>query len=249
MAGAAGAPQGSEGTVRSVHAEELAKTIDHTLLRPDATVADIELLCDQAAQYHFAAVCVLPHWVALCRRLLADSDVKVCTVIGFPYGADGGRAKVATAKDAVAHGADEIDVVMCVPAMLAGDFTYVRNELRAVVRAVRVGGVNNGRGLVIVKVIVETCYLSTKLKKMACKIVEGAGADFVKTSTGLGPAGATVHDVELLRDALSEHVAVKAAGGVRTYRDVTRLINAGAARIGTSAGDQIMREFLAGEAV
>ena len=228
-----------------MHADELAKTIDHTLLRPEATVADIERLCAQAAEFHFAAVCVLPHWVSLCRRLLADSDVKVCTVVGFPYGADGGRAKVATAKDAVAHGADEIDVVICVPAMLAGDFTYVRNELRAVVRAVRVGGVNNGRGLVIVKVIVETCYLSTKLKKMACKIVEDAGADFVKTSTGLGPAGATVHDVELLRDALSEHVAVKAAGGVRTYREVARLINAGAARIGTSAGDEIMREFLA----
>jgi deoxyribose-phosphate aldolase len=226
-----------------VHAEELAKTIDLTLLQPDATRRDIEQLCAQAAEYHFAAVCVLPHWVRLCGRLLVDSDVKVCTVVGFPFGADGMRSKVAAAEDAVSHGADEIDVVMCLPAMLSGDFTYVRDELTGVVRSVRMAGVNNGRGLVLVKVIVETCYLSNKLKKMACRIIEDTGADFVKTSTGLGPEGATVHDVELLRDALSERVAVKAAGGVRTYDEVLRLINAGAARIGTSAGDQIMQEF------
>jgi deoxyribose-phosphate aldolase len=227
-----------------VHAEELAKTIDHTLLQPDAVRRDIERLCAQAAEYHFAAVCVLPHWVRHCGRLLIDSDVKVCTVIGFPFGADGMRSKVAAAEEAVANGADEIDVMLCLPAMLSGDFTYARDELTGVVRAVRMAGVNNGRGLVLVKVIVETCYLSNKLKKMACRIVEDAGADFVKTSTGLGPEGATVHDVELLRDALSERVAVKASGGVRTYSDVALLINAGAARIGTSAGDQIMREFL-----
>jgi deoxyribose-phosphate aldolase len=168
-------------------------------------------------------------------------------VVGFPFGADGMRSKVVAAEEAVAHGADEIDVVMCLPAMLSGDFTYVRDELTGVVRAVRMAGVNNGRGLVLVKVIVETCYLSNKLKKMACRIVEDTGADFVKTSTGLGPAGATVHDVELLRDALSERVAVKASGGVRTYGDVLRLINAGAARVGTSAGDEIMREFFAAQ--
>ena len=232
-----------------MHAEELAKTIDHTLLQPDATSRDIERLCAQAAEYHFAAVCVLPHWVQLCGRLLVDSDVKVCTVIGFPFGADGMRSKVVAAEEAVAHGADEIDVVMCLPAMLSGDFTYVRDELTGVVRAVRMAGVNNGRGLVLVKVIVETCYLSNKLKKMACHIVEGTGADFVKTSTGLGPEGATVHDVELLRDALSERVAVKASGGVRTFSEVQRLINAGAARIGTSVGDQIMQEFFAAQGV
>ena len=232
-----------------MHAEELAKTIDHTLLQPDASRRDIERLCEQAAEYDFAAVCVLPHWVRLCGRLLSDSDVKVCTVVGFPFGADGMRSKVVAAEEAVAHGADEIDVVMCLPAMLSGDFTYVRDELTGVVRAVRMAGVNNGRGLVLVKVIVETCYLSNKLKQMACRIVEDTGADFVKTSTGLGPEGATVHDVELLRDALSERVAIKASGGVRTYGDVLRLINAGAARIGTSAGEQIMREFFTAQEV
>ena len=135
-----------------MHAEELAKTIDHTLLQPNATQPDVERLCDEAADYHFAAVCVLPHWVPLAGRLLADSDVKVCTVVGFPFGADGVRSKVAAAKEAVAHGADEIDVVIYLPAMLSGDFTYVRDELTRVVRAVRMAGVNNGRGQVIVKV-------------------------------------------------------------------------------------------------
>jgi deoxyribose-phosphate aldolase len=228
-----------------MHAEELAKTIDHTLLRPEATERDVERLCRQAARYHFAAVCVLPHWVPLARTLLGDFDVKICTVVGFPFGADGMRPKIICAEEAVAAGADEIDVTICLPAMLSGDFTYVRDELAAVVRAVRVGGVNNGKGLVLVKAIIETCYLSNKMKKMACRIVEAAGADFVKTSTGLGPEGATVHDVELLRDSLNEQVAVKASGGIRSYSDVERMINAGAARIGTSAGDEIMREFLA----
>ncbi|HMK92201.1 MAG TPA: deoxyribose-phosphate aldolase, partial [Thermoleophilia bacterium] len=177
------------------------------------------------------------------------SDVKVCTVVGFPFGADGMSAKVVAAEEAVALGADEVDVVICLPGLLSGDFTYVRKELAGVVRAVRVAGVNNGRGLVLIKTIIETCYLSNKLKKMACRIVEDAGADFVKTSTGFGSAGATVPDVELLRDALSERVAVKASGGIRTCDDVTRMINAGAARIGTSAGAEIMREFLALEQV
>ena len=194
-------------------------------------------------------MCINPVWVRRAVENLRGTDVAVASVIGFPFGADGMRSKVVAAEEAVAHGADEIDVVMCLPAMLSGDFTYVRDELTGVVRAVRMAGVNNGRGLVLVKVIVETCYLSNKLKKMACHIVEGTGADFVKTSTGLGPEGATVHDVELLRDALSERVAVKASGGVRTFSEVQRLINAGAARIGTSVGDQIMQEFFAAQGV
>jgi len=232
-----------------VYAEELAKTIDHTLLRADALPADVEQLCAEAVEHHFAAVCVLPHWVRYARRLLTASDVKVCTVIGFPFGADGVSAKVVSAEEAVALGADEVDVVICLPGLLSGDLTYVRKELTGVVRAVRLAGVNNGRGLILIKAIIETCYLSNKLKKMACRIVEDAGADFVKTSTGLGTGGATTYDVELLRDSLSDRVAVKASGGIRTYDDVESMINAGAARIGTSAGAEIMREFLALEQV
>jgi deoxyribose-phosphate aldolase len=228
-----------------VHAEELAKTIDHTLLRPDAAARDVERLCREARHHHFAAVCVLPFWVPFAAKLLEGSDVKVCAVISFPFGSDTRRVKVAAAKDAVALGADELDVVMCLPAMLSGDFTYVRNEAAAVVRAARVGAVNGGTGLVLVKIIIETCYLSNKLKRLACRIVEDAGADFVKTSTGLGTGGATIHDVELLRDCLGEHVAVKASGGIRTCGEVEAMINAGAARIGTSAGLEIMQQFVA----
>jgi deoxyribose-phosphate aldolase len=227
-----------------VHVDELAKMIDHTMLRADGTAKDVERLCAEAAHYHFATVCVLPHWVPLAARLLHDRDVKVCSVISFPHGADSKRAKLVAAEEAVAQGADEIDVVMNIPAMLSGDVMYVRNELRSIVNTARIRAVNTGKSTVIVKVIIETCYLSNKFKKLACKVVETAGADFVKTSTGLGPGGATTQDVELLRDALREHVGVKASGGIRTYADVELMINAGASRIGTSSGVEIMREFL-----
>lgn len=228
-----------------MHAEELAKTIDHTLLRADGTSKDVERLCRDAARLHFAAVCVFPHFVPLAGELLKGADVKVCSVIAFPFGAEAARCKVIAAEEAVKSGADEIDVVMNLPAMLSGDFGLVRNELASVVHGVRMRAVNSGRGHIIVKCIIETCYLSNKMKKLACKIVEQAGCDFVKTSTGVGPKGATTQDVELLRECLDEHIGVKASGGIRTYRDVELMINAGAARIGTSAGVAIIRDFLA----
>jgi deoxyribose-phosphate aldolase len=228
----------------SLHPEELAKTIDHTLLRPDATAKDVTRLCREARKYHFATVCVFPYFVPMAADLLRDCDVKVCAVIGFPYGAESRRGKVIAAETAVTQGADELDVVMNMPAMLSGEFVYVRDELTSVVRAVRMKSVNSGRGLTIVKIIIEACYLSNKMKKLACKIVEDSGADFAKTSTGVGPGGATIADVELLRDCLSERVAVKASGGIRTFDEVERMINAGAARIGTSAGVEIMHQFL-----
>lgn len=227
-----------------MYAEELAKTIDHTLLRPDTTSKDVERLCREAARHHFAAVCVFPHFVPLAHDLLRGVDVKTCAVVSFPYGADTLRAKVVQAQDAVALGADELDVMIDLPALLSGEFGHVRNELASVVRAVRMKSVNMGRGQVLVKAIIETCYLSNKMKRLACRITENAGVDFVKTSTGCGPRGATVQDVELLRDCLDEHISVKASGGIRTCGDVERMINAGAARIGTSAGVAIMKEFL-----
>ena len=225
--------------------EELAKTIDHTLLRADGTSADIETLCREAATYHFAAVCLFPHFVPLAAGLLRGSDVKICTVISFPFGADTPRTKTLAADEAVSRGADEVDVVINVPAFLSGEFGLVRDELTAIVRALRVRGATTGRGQVIVKAIIETCYLDEKLKRLACHICEQAGVDFVKTSTGLGPKGATVEDVELLRDCLDEHIAVKASGGIRTAADVERMVNAGAVRVGTSAGAAIMKERLA----
>ena len=228
-----------------MQAQELAKTIDHTLLRPDTISAEVERLCCEATTYHFAAVCVFPHFVPLADGMLRNADVKVCTVIAFPYGAETVRTKVVAAEDAVAGGAGELDVVINLPALLSGDFGLVRDDLASVVRAGRMKAVSTGRGQVIVKAIIETCYLTTKMKRLACKICQQAGVDFVKTSTGTGPSGATVKDVELLRDCLDERIGVKASGGIRSLHDVELMINAGAVRVGTSAGVGIMQDFLA----
>jgi deoxyribose-phosphate aldolase len=228
-----------------VQAEDIAKTIDHTLLRAEATSADVEALCREAAQFHFAAVCLFPHYVPMAASLLKGTDVKTCTVVSFPYGADTSRVKALAADDAVRHGADEVDVVINVSALLSGELGLVRDELAGIVRAVRVRGVNTGRGQVIVKAIIETCYLDDRYKRLACRICEQAGVDFVKTSTGVGPHGATVQDVELLRDCLDATVGVKASGGIRSAADAERMIGAGAVRLGTSSGAVIMKELRA----
>lgn len=223
--------------------EELAKTIDHTLLKADATRTDIERLCEEARKYHFASVVVFPCYVPLAATLLKSHDVKVCTVVSFPFGGDTTITKVRAAENAVGCGADEVEFVINIGAMLSGNFRLVRDEIAAVVRAVRMKSVNVGKGLVLVKVIMETAYLDKKLKKLACRMIEDGGADFVKTSTGYGPEGATVADVELLRDELSESLGVKASGGIRTAEDAETMINAGAARLGTSYAVDIMNEF------
>jgi deoxyribose-phosphate aldolase len=228
-----------------VHAEEIAKTIDHTLLRPEATSADVEALCREAVQWHFATVCLFPHYVAMAASLLKGTDVKTCTVVSFPYGADTARIKAVAADEAVRQGADEVDVVINVSALLSGELGLVRDELTGIVRAVRVRGVNTGRGQIIVKAIIETCYLDDRYKRLACRICEQAGVDFVKTSTGVGPHGATVEDVEFLRDCLDATIGVKASGGIRTAADAESMIGAGAVRLGTSAGTHIMKDLLA----
>jgi deoxyribose-phosphate aldolase len=222
--------------------EELAKTIDSTLLEPTSTTTAVEGLCRDAISYHFASVCVLPYCVPVARQLLQGYDVKVGTV-SFPLGADSQRTKITGAEQAVALGADEIDVILNIPAMLSGDFRYVRDELRAVVRTVRMTSVNTGKGLVLVKANVEAYYLDEKLKRLVCKIVEDSGADFIKTSTGFAPGGATAKDVELFRDLLPESVGVDASGGIKTAEDAEVMINAGAARIGTSNAVSIIKEF------
>ncbi len=223
--------------------EELAKTIDHTLLRADATRTDIEKICEEAREHHFAAVVVFPCYVPLASTLLKGHDVKVCTVVSFPFGGDTTITKVRAAENAVGAGADEVEFVINIGAMLSGNFRLVRDEIASVVRAVRMKSVNVGKGLVLVKVIMETSYLDKKLKRLACRMIEDGGADFVKTSTGYGPEGATVADVELLRDELSENLGVKASGGIRTAEDAETMINAGAARLGTSHAVDIMNEF------
>ena len=231
-----------------MHVEELAKTIDHTLLAATTTAADVERLCREAIEYHFATVCIFPHFIPLAGGLVREHDVKVCSVLSFPYGVDSPRVKMVAAEDAVARGADELDVMINLPALLSGEYGHVRDDLASVVRAARRSSVNTGRGNVVVKAIIETCYLTDPHKRLACKICEQAGVDFVKTSTGLGPKGATTHDVELLRDSLGEEIGVKASGGIRTVRDVELMINAGASRIGTSAGVAIVRELLGASA-
>lgn len=211
---------------------EIAKLIDHTLLKPDAGREQISRLCDEARTFGFASVCVNPCWVAYCARLLADTDVLVCTVAGFPLGANTSDTKAFETRKAVEEGADEIDMVMNIGWLKSGEYDAVAGDIRAVVRAA-------GRGRTV-KVILETCYLNDEEKIKAALLAKEAGAHFVKTSTGFGPKGATIADVALLRRVVGPEVGVKAAGGIREYEAARKMIEAGANRIGASASVAII---------
>ena len=221
---------------------EFAKTVDHTLLKPDSAEADVQRLCEEAAYHHFAAVCILPCYVRRAARELRGTDVKVATVISFPFGADTTAVKAVAVRDAIQGGAVELDVVMNVSRFLSGDFGYVADELTSLNGEVGAVAMNNGLNDAVLKVIVETAYLSDQMKRLAVQIVAASGADFIKTSTGFGPGGATPDDVALLRQEAPEGLAVKAAGGIRTLDDALDLLNAGASRIGASGSVAIMRE-------
>ena len=221
---------------------EFAKTVDHTLLKPDATEGEVRRLCQEAAYYHFAAVCVLPCHVRLASRELRGTDVKVATVVSFPFGADATVVKAAAVRDAIQGGASELDVVMNISRFLSGEFAHVAEELASLNGEVSAVAMNNGLNDAVLKVIVETGYLSEKMKRLAVQIVAASGADFVKTSTGFGPGGATPEVVALLRDEAPEGLAVKASGGIRTLEDALDLLNAGASRLGASNSVWIMRE-------
>ncbi|MCS6908976.1 MAG: deoxyribose-phosphate aldolase [Anaerolineales bacterium] len=212
---------------------QLAALIDHTLLKPEATTAQIEQLCAEAVRYGFAAVCVNPAYVKLAARLLRRSSVSVCTVAGFPLGATLPEVKAYEAARALELGAREIDMVINVGALRSGDEATVARDIRAVVKAVRAGG-----GLL--KVILETALLTDDQKRAACRIAKKCGADFVKTSTGFAGGGATVADVALMRETVGPKMGVKAAGGIRSLADAQALVAAGANRLGTSAGVAIM---------
>ena len=211
----------------------IASLIDHTLLRPEATRADIVKLCGEARQYGFATVCINPYWVPLAASELAGSTVKVCTVAGFPLGATSTEAKVAEAAAALRAGAREIDMVINVGAMRSGDVDAVKLDIQAVTRVCHEAGA-------IVKVILETALLDDAQKTAACGLAQAVGADFVKTSTGFGPAGATVQDVVLMRHTVGPRMGVKAAGGIRTLDDFRAMVAAGANRIGASASVKIV---------
>ena len=207
------------------------KLIDHTLLKQDATPEQIITLCEEAKQFDFMSVCVNPAYVPLAAKCLEGSDVKVCTVIGFPLGMNLTRTKVEEAELAIKEGADEIDMVINVGMLKAGHDQYVEEEIREL-KAVA--------GQKVLKVIIETCLLTDEEKVRACIASKNAGADFVKTSTGFSTGGATVHDVALMRKTVGPDMGVKASGGVRTHEDLLAMVEAGATRIGTSNGTKII---------
>ena len=214
---------------------EIAKTLDHSTLQPFLTEDDIRKGCDIALQYHTATVCARPGDMPLVVKLLSGSDVKPCTVIGFPHGAHHTAVKVFETERALDDGCQEVDMVLNIGRLLHGDESYVRDEIAALAEAAHKRGA-------LLKVILENCYLNDGQKKLACRLSEQAGADFVKTSTGYGTSGATVEDVKLMRAAVSDKVSVKASGGIRTLDMVLACRNAGAVRCGVSATVKIMEE-------
>lgn len=215
----------------------LAKIIDHTLLKPNTTNQDIEKLCQEAIQYGFASVCVNPNYVLLASKLLRGSNVKVCTVIGFPLGSTTTIVKAIEARDAIANGADEIDMVINIGALKSKNEDLVFEDIKAVRQA------TTGK---ILKVIIETAYLTKEEKIKACELSKKAGADFVKTSTGFAPTGATVEDVKLMREVVGTDMGVKASGGIRDCKTAFEMVKAGASRLGTSASVAIVTGKAAG---
>lgn len=209
------------------------KMIDHTVLKADTPLETVKRICDEAMEYGFASVCINPCHVAYCEDYLKDSDVNVCTVIGFPLGANTSAVKAFETKDAIANGADEIDMVMNIGALKDKNYDLVRDDVKAVVEAA------NGT---LVKVILETCLLTEDEIKKACELCVEAKADYVKTSTGFSTRGATIEDVRIMKEAVHGKAKVKAAGGVRTPEDMVKIVAAGADRIGTSAGCSLVKK-------
>jgi deoxyribose-phosphate aldolase len=220
---------------KTITYEQLAKTIDHSLLRPELADQDVIEGCELAARYHVASVCVKPYHVRLAVERLKDSDVAVGTVVGFPHGAHTTQTKVFEAQKALKDGAVELDMVINIGALRSGQIDYVREDIRAVVEV--------AKGKALVKVILENAYLTDEQKIQGCKLAEEAGADFVKTSTGFAPSGATIEDLKLMRASVGPEVQVKAAGGVRSLDAILAVIDVGVTRVGATATAAIMDEF------
>ena len=211
----------------------ISKYIDHTLLKATATEDEIKNLCQEAVTYNFKSVCVNPSYVNLAKQFLADSDVLVCTVIGFPLGANTVGTKVFETVNAISNGADEIDMVINIGKAKNHDFDYIKKEIEELVHAA------NGN---VLKVIIETCYLTNEEIKRVCEAAIAAGASFVKTSTGFGTGGATVEHVKLMKSIVGDSLGIKASGGIKTFTDFTTMVDAGATRIGTSSGIAIINQ-------
>jgi len=227
-------------TVETLSYEHVAKTIDHSLLRPELTDAELTAGCELAQAYHVASVCIKPSSVPLAARLLQGSDVLVGTVVGFPHGSSTTRVKVYEARQALEGGAAELDMVINIGWLRSGEDQRVEDDIRAVV--------SEAAGTALVKVILENAYLTDEEKRRGCRIVEAAGADFVKTSTGFAATGATLDDLRLMRASVSPHVQVKAAGGVRTLDALLDVLNTGTTRVGATATATILEDFRARKA-
>ena len=225
-------------TYRGYTLEQVAKTIDHSILKPDFTYADVAAGAELALKYNTASYCIRPMDVAAAAKALAGSSVNVCTVIGFPHGSTTTATKAFETKDAIANGAVEIDMVMNVSAMLSGDFDFVEQDIRAVVEVAHASGAS-------VKVIFETAFLNDEQIIKACELTENAGADYVKTSTGFASEGATTHNVALMKKAVGERLKVKSSGGVRTLDQLIDYMDLGVTRSGCSATAQVLEEFIA----
>ncbi|MGD6967215.1 deoxyribose-phosphate aldolase [Rossellomorea vietnamensis] len=213
--------------------KNIAKMIDHTLLKADSTKDQVTKICEEAREYHFASVCVNPGWVKYAAQLLQGTDVKVCTVIGFPLGATTSETKAFETKDAIEKGATEVDMVINISALKDGNDELVKQDIQAVTAA--------AKGKALTKVIIETSLLTDEEKERACRLAVEAGTDFVKTSTGFSTGGATIEDIKLMRKTVGPDIGVKASGGVRSVEDAKNMIEAGATRIGASSGVQIVQ--------
>lgn len=223
----------------AIKPRDMAKMIDHTNLNPTATVDDIKKLCEEAKEHEFASVCVNPIYVPLAAKMLEESSVKVCTVVGFPLGANTTEVKSYETRNAIKNGAQEIDMVMNIGAFKSGAYEIFKADIKAVVDATKKAGVSSD---IIVKVILETCFLDEEEIVKACEIAKEAGADFVKTSTGFGDYGARVEDVSIMRKTVGRDVGVKASGGIKNFEQALEMLDAGANRIGASSGVTIVTD-------
>lgn len=224
--------------------EQFAKLMDSTLLKPTAVREDILRLCEEAIQYHFATIVVFPFWLPVARRALQDSDVKAATVIGFPFGASGRSVKLYEARTAITNGAKELDIVINISALKSGERAIVEAEVKELVDTARMTGMTQDAKRTALKFIIECYYLTDDEKKIACEIIREAGGDFIKTSTGTAPGGATVEDIRLIRHIVGPDIGVKAAGGIRTTEQAMEMLDAGASRIGTSNAVSIVEGYV-----
>jgi deoxyribose-phosphate aldolase len=230
--------------VKTLTREQLAKTIDQTLLSPTATLQAVHGLCVTAKRNHFAAVCINPSYIPIAKKVLSGSDVKICSVVGYPLGANSIETKVFEARDNVKKGADELDIVVNIGMIKSGNYSYIEKEIGIIISVIRREQMAEYNKHINVKIVIENSSLTKEEVKKVCKIVEESGADFIKTSTGFGVRGVELDDVRLIREVVTRNIGVKAAGGIKTFKDAQALIDAGATRLGTSSGINIIEEYV-----